>query len=211
MKYILGLLFLFFVGCTAPRVSHPHFDLAALPEYENGPGYKLEKFIPAAMSLQAMGREAGTAALIQASTNSELANPGVYEQVVVLCRMLFKFREGVEYRHPSLGHTDFFGDTTHADWPLEPIEVVDGYPFWIAPGYSVGGWRAPVSMYVNYCVTNCEWSTYKYRILTAEEKSAALAKLLSSPKWKRPLNENEKWSLSSQIVSTPLVEKGPKH
>lgn len=205
MQRFIALLLLLLAGCATSRVSEPRFDFAALPKYENGPGYKLEQFIPAVMSLQAMGRDAACAALLQAATNYDGASPGVYEQTVVLCRMLFTFREGVEYRHPPLGHTDFFGDTSHADWLLEPIEIVDGYPFWIVPGYSFGGARGPASEYVTYCITNCDWSTFHYRKLTGKEKRIALEKLLQSPKWKRPLDDREQWYLASQITATPLI------
>ena len=200
-------------GCACTSRKAANLDLSTLPESgmnskwdHKGPipasvyTWNLGGFIPAAMSLQAMGRQAGSQALLRAaSTVSETNSTDDYEKVVVLCRMLFKFKDGVTYRYPSLGHRDFFGDTTIDDWPIEPIEVIDGYPFWIVRGLSMGGYRGPVAIYVNYCITNCDWNTFKYRPLSTQEKRAALAKLLDSKKWKRPLSEKERWVLSSQI------------
>ena len=41
--------------------------------------------------------------------------------------------------------------------------------------------------------------------LYSKEKRIALGKLLSSRKWKRPLDDREQWYLASQITSTPLI------
>src|SRR5437879_2998607 len=133
MRRFLTFSFLFLAGCATSRVSQPRFDFAALPKLENGQAYKLEQFVPAVMSLQAMGRDAACAALLRAATNSEA---GAYEKTIVLCRMLFAFRDGVKYRYPALGERHFLGDTAYADWPLEPIELVNGYPFWILLGFA---------------------------------------------------------------------------
>lgn len=195
-------------GCKTSPPKPANLDLSALPgpgvNYWNHKGpmppsvytWNLGPFIPAAMSLQAMGREAGSQALLRAAAR---VSGDDYEKVVVLCRMLFKFQESVSYQYPSLGGRDFFGGTTIEDWPQEPIEVVDGYPFWIVRGLNVGGYGGPVSNYVTYCITNCEWNTFKYRPLSVKGKRVALAKLLDSKKWKQPLSEKERWVLSSQI------------
>ena len=197
MRRIIPLLLLVLGGCASGPVAQPNFSLAALPKHTSLPSYKMGPFIPAAMSIQAMGREAGSEALLRAAKTADFDD---YEKLVVLCRMLFTLRQGVEYRYPSLGHRDFFGDTSFADWPLEPIEVVDGYPFWIVR-LSFSGARSPdaAPRYVSYCITNCDWNTFKYRPLTPRQRRAAFAKLLHSSKWKRPLNDFEQSDLSSQI------------
>ena len=151
------------------------------------------------MALQALGREAGSAALLRAAATPETMDKSVYEKVTVLCRMLFTPRPGREFQRPSLGGTDFFGDTAYSDWPLEPVETVNGYPFWIAQGYRSGGFRSSVEQYVRYCIAECDWSALRFRELSATERRASLDRLLSSPKWKRPLDERECWFLSSQI------------
>jgi hypothetical protein len=211
LRRAIMILFLLLCGCASTSVAPIKLDLNSLPVSgvnawnRKGPipisvgTWNLGGFIPAAMSLQAMGRQAGGQALLVASENSASFTSDDYEKVIVLCRMLFKFIQGVVYRYPSLGYGTFFGGTTIDDWPTEPIEVVDGYPFWIAQGYYVAGYRGPVADYVSYCITNCEWNTFKYRPLSTAKKRAALAKLLSSRKWKRPLEKWERETLSSQI------------
>jgi hypothetical protein len=200
MKYLIPVVLLFLAGCSTPRVPQDRIDLKSLPALDGGGPYSLEPFIPTVMLLQRMGPKAGSEALLQAaSPAAEKADRFVFEKVTVLCRMLFTARAGSEFQRPSLGGTDYPGGTTAVDWPLEPIELVDGYPFCIAEGYRGGGFRHPVTGYVSYCITNCDWSTFRYRTLTMLEKRRALAKILASPKWKRPLNERERLLLSLQI------------
>jgi hypothetical protein len=210
LKIILVLL-LALCGCATSPVNERAFDLSRLPNDSNPWTYILDDFIPAAMSLQAMGSEAGSQALLRAAEDVDYkykAGHGGwydYEKVIVLCRMLFNFREGVRHPYPALGERVFFGDTTYSDWPLEPIELVDGYPFWIVRGFNMGGARSgdAASRFVSYCVTNCEWNKFKYRQMSINEKRAALEKLLRSPKWKRPLDQAERSILSLQIVGYP--------
>jgi hypothetical protein len=62
---------------------------------------------------------------------------------------------------------------------------------------------------------DCDWNPNRYKAITHEEKAAALAKLLASPKWKRPLDVQDKRFLSAQIVERPLgaraVPQPPRH
>jgi hypothetical protein len=199
MRVLVGLSLLVLAGCSKPRVAEQHFDLALLPPFDNGLPYRLEQFVPAAMALQSMGRERGFAALLRVAGTPETVDKSVYEKVAVLCRMLFTPRPGREFLRPSLGGPNFHGDTTYADWPLEPIEIVDGYPFWISRGYRMGGAGGPISDYVRYCIAECDWSALRFRELSAPERRTALSRLLMSPKWKRSLDERERWFLSSQV------------
>jgi len=195
MGLFIASLFLFLVGCASDRVDHRDLDLRVLPASEAT--FNPEPFISAAISLQSMGKDAGSLVLLRAANTADFYD---YDKLVVLCRMLFIFRDGIDYRSPSLGHREFYGDTTFEDWPLEPITVVDGCPFWIV-GLVFAGARSPdaASQYVSYCITNCAWNTFRYRQLNAGQKRSALAKLLQSPKWKRPLSDGEEFLLSSQI------------
>ena len=205
------ILFMLLCGCVATIPTPANLDLSTLPASGQNSGWNHEGpipasvftrnlggFIPVAMSLQAMGRKAGSQALLDAARTADFHD---YEKVVVLCRMLFEFRDGVDYVYPSLGQRTFFWDTTFADWPLEPVELVDGYPFWIVSSLAYSGARSPdaASRYVSYCITNCEWNAFKYHLLSTEQKRAALGKLLESKKWKRPLDERDRLVLSSQI------------
>src|ERR1700744_579176 len=100
MRRLIPFLFLFLVGCSTDHTDKAAFDLNTLPKDTNAYTYKLEGFIPAAMSLQAMGSTAGSEALLRAAKTADYDD---YEKIVVLCRMLFKFREGQHYIYPSLG------------------------------------------------------------------------------------------------------------
>ncbi len=98
-----------------------------------------------------------------------------------------------------IGGAGFFGGTDYSDWPLEPIELVDGVPFLITRGYVLGGLPEADEWYLHYCETNCDWSNSHYAIKTDQQKREALYKLLASPKWKRPLDTSEREFLSEQI------------
>lgn len=62
--------------------------------------------------------------------------------------------------------------------------------------------------YVQYCLDNCDWSPQRYRVGSAAELQAALDKLLGSPKWKRPLNEDDREILAAQIGPPIPIEEG---
>jgi hypothetical protein len=112
--------------------------------------------------------------------------------------MLFT-RRTVEFRRPYIGAASFFGGTSYPDWPLEPIEVVDGIPFLITQGYMLGGKAEPAQSYLRWCMANCDWSTVQYKSMSAQEGLDALAKLIGSSKWKRPLHPYEKEFLAAQV------------
>jgi hypothetical protein len=168
-------------------------DLASLPDLQSAK-YKAGPYITTAARLQEMGREPACQALLQAAhTNRES------QQIIVLCRMLFTKRSSSEFRRPLIGGAHFFGDTDYPHWPLEPIELVDGVPFLITQGYVLGGVPEPADAYLQYCMTNCDWSTIRFREPTAKQKRDALVKLVASSKWKRPLDSYERAFLWAQI------------
>ncbi len=120
-------------------------------------------------------------------------------ETIVLARMLFVARPGSKFRRPGIGGASFWGGTGYENWPLEPIELVEGVPFMITDGYMLGGVAETDEMYVTDCLENCDWSSHRYRVASADELQAALAKLLASPKWKRALRPREVTLLGLQI------------
>ena len=131
-------------------------------------------------------------------------------KIAILCRMLFVSRPGADFENPGLGGTIVLGDhpkiSSSADsvfkkWPLEPIEIVDGIPFVVVEGLVYEGSLDPwgTELYVRYCATNCNWSPTQFTPKTKEEKDAALHKLISSPKWQRPLGRRERDYLRKQL------------
>lgn len=160
--------------------------------------YKVDHCIHAAMTLQARGVEKACDTLLA------LSKPGHYDSdqnqlIFVLCRMLFVAKPGGEFRRPATGQAAYLGGTGCADWPLEPIECIDGVPFLIATGAASVGVAETRESYVQYCMSNCVWSSRHWRLPSSEEKRAALASLLSSKAWKRPLDERENKYLAAQI------------
>jgi hypothetical protein len=128
--------------------------------------------------LQALGREDACQALLaSAKTNAMLDH-----RYFVLCRMLFMQRGTNEFR-PPFPSMMYFGSFIGraADWHLASIELVDGIPFFLGGGFGGGSGRGPESAesYIRYCMDTCDWNTYRFSEVTAEQKSVALAKLLS--------------------------------
>lgn len=145
--------------------------------------YNVDPYIQAAARIQAFDRKTAVGYLRLIARDDDLHGGN---KVIPLCRMLFTKRAGGEFQRPSLGAAAFLGGTDYADWPLEPIEIVDGVPFMITGGYTVAGFPEPREKYLVYCLTNCDWSTVRFTPRTTAEKNQALDKLLASPKWKTP-------------------------
>jgi hypothetical protein len=155
-----------------------------------------------------MGREEAESRLLAlaqtASTNSHSTESE--QTTAILCRMLFTPRAGADFQRPAyLGAPAILGDppfsTSNANWPLEPIELVDGIPFAVEYGYTYEGFCDPhgAESYVRYCITNCDWSSISFTAKTEQEKEGALKKLISSSKWHQPLDSGEREYLRQQI------------
>ena len=168
------------------------FDISSI----NAAQFKSDDYIHAAISLQAMGKQAACQALLESAKTAAMMD-GRYH---MLCRMLFK-QQGTNTFRPSRLGTGMYWLGKAGDWPLDPIAIVDGIPFCIGGGSFGGGGQTPQTpeSYLNYCMTNCDWNTYKFHEVTAEQKRDALAKLLSSDKAKKPLNDFQKQFFSGQI------------
>jgi hypothetical protein len=169
------------------------FDVSLI----SGHDYKVDNYIRAAVSLQAMGQEAACQTLLGLQTNRNIG--GIH--AFVLCRMLFTHRGTNEFRAPLRhGFKDYLAERRE-DWPLNPIELVDGIPFCIAvmDGWSGAGPSESPEQYLRYCMTNCDWSTYQFHEVSGKQKSDALAKLLSLKQVRQPVSEIAKKFFSAQI------------
>jgi hypothetical protein len=158
--------------------------------------FKIDPYLEAAATLQLLGQEGAIATL-----KALAADDGTQgTRVIVLCRMLFTPKKGGTFRRPRLGWPHFIGfDGREANWPLEPIALVDGIPFLVTTGYSGSGLPETGSGYLAECVQKCEWSDVKYGPKTEVEKTAALNKLLHSERFMRKLDSTETQFLASQI------------
>jgi hypothetical protein len=156
--------------------------------------FKSEMYIRLAIELQALGREKAELRLHEIAKNGFTLG-----RAIILSRMLFKKRPGEQFTRPFIGGALFMGGTDYSDWPLEPIELVDGIPFVISRGYLIAGKPENDDEYVRYCETHADWSDLQYAVPTKQQEQAALAKLVTSPKWKIPLTDKERELLSRQI------------
>jgi hypothetical protein len=174
------------------------------------PGYSVDPYITAAVSLQTAGKEKAVETLTAFTRDLDKnwdkdVKLGIKEEwrhgpkVVVLCRLLFTAKPKEEFRPCGLGAPICLGGTGPKDWPLEPIALVGGVPFLVVEGYFGGGAPEPASSYLDYCVRKCDWNTERYQAKTGEEKQKALEKLLASKTWKNALTDEEKKFLSQQI------------
>jgi hypothetical protein len=176
-----------------PKGEKP--SLMSLPDfYEGGNGYRCDPYIRAAVRLQSLGREAALKALKEL-----VREEGEGKRAIILCRMLFAKRPGGEFRRPLLGGAVFLGGTSYSDWPLEPIEVVDGVPFLIVKGYILLGHAESSERYLDYCIADCVWNRVPFESKTPAETAKALAKLIHAAKWKRPLRDGERTYMADQV------------
>lgn len=162
---------------------------------KEGDTYRVDPYIAAAAALQAEPKTAADALkkLIKDADGDDK------DQAFILCRMLFTAKPKGEFRGPALGAPMFFGDRIDKGWSLEPIELVDGVPFLVVTGHDIGGFPEPASMYLDYCLKECDWTAEKCKPQDKEAKEKALAKLLADKRWKKELTKDDKEFLSSQI------------
>jgi hypothetical protein len=202
VKYLF--LFLLFSPLTVSAQKPDITNLKLLPSVSNLPhfrdviltNYNATPYIQTAQELQNFGREKAEKILISLTATSNFKN----DQAYILCRMLYSKPTSSEFREPWIGHINCMGGTSEKDWPLNPIEVIDGVPFMIVAEYRefYGGMESP-AQYVEYCRTNCIWNESRYTAKIKEERMIALQKFIKSPKWKRPLNADEIEWLTLQI------------
>jgi hypothetical protein len=152
--------------------------------------YRVDPYLAAAAKLRAAGQEKAVAVLRAAATDPK---------VIILCRMLFTAKPKGEFRRPMIGAPFCLGGSDGKDWPLAPIEVVDGVPFLVVAGYLLGGEPETPGAYLDYCLKECAWGTAEFKPRTAAEKEKALEALFASKTWKKPLTDGDRKFLAAQI------------
>jgi hypothetical protein len=191
-KTFSALVVLTVISLLVRAGEMPGTSLRELPAiYDRN--FKVDPYVQAAALLQSLGRAAAVVRL------HEMANERADARVIVLCRMLFVPRPGSVFRAPALGGPQFLGGSVSSDWPLQPIEVVDGLPFLITTGYFLAGKAESDEQYLQYCEANGDWSDYRYTLKTSQQKQRALGTLLASNKWNRALAASEQEFLVDQI------------
>ena len=151
--------------------------------------YKADQFIAAAEMLQSLGKDKAVAMLRQAMINRTASD----DTIIVLCRLLFTAKPGEKFRCPAIGEPVVIGGRDN--FPLEPIEMVNGIPFLVVSGYKMVEVPEPADTYLNYCLSDCDWGTFAYKPKTVPEKTMALEKL----NWKTPQTSSEMSFVASQL------------
>jgi hypothetical protein len=171
--------------------------------------HKVDPYIRAAVELQTLGKEQACKLL-----NSFLQKYGSpYRpapdnlsidglQIAPLCRMLFVKREGGEFRRIRYGSAGFVGGTDYADWPLDPIVIVDGVPFNVVTFITSTGEPEYAESYLIYCLENCDWNDFRFEVKSEAQKQTALQNLFLLPKLKNHLSDRSKELLSEQLVTS---------
>jgi hypothetical protein len=188
---------------TRPESAAAPPDDVALKGLGWADEYRVDPYIAAAAELRAAGKEKAAGVLRAAAKDPEVGSL----QVIILCRLLFTAKAKGEFRRAMIGAPHNLdgtaswlgGGSDRKDWPLEPIEVVDGVPLLVVAGYTLGGQPESPEQYLDYCLKECAWGATEFKPRTAAEKEKALAALLASKKWKKPLTVDERQFLAAQI------------
>jgi hypothetical protein len=151
--------------------------------------YRVDPYLRAAVELQALDRASAMDRLHDMAGDAHIT-----PNVIILCRMLFTGRRGSAdaFRPAGIGAPDFLTGT-QSDWPLWPIEVVDGVPFMIVWFIEIDGFPQAPESHLHYCEENCDWTDFKYTLKTPQQKQDALAQLLSSEKWRKSRVTDPAW------------------
>src|SRR5438128_2060640 len=119
----LAVLFVMVMPVMAAADEVQVTDLLDLPANE----FKAGAYLRVAQMLQAVGKEKACARLRELAAKDKDDWP--HTRTIVLCRMLFKAKQGSTFRRAYIGGPLWIGtkDTKEImDWPLEPIALVDG-------------------------------------------------------------------------------------
>src|SRR4051812_11002666 len=77
-----------------------------------GSSFKVSPYLRAAVAFQARGRDRAHQRLL------DFADTEGGEKAIVLCRLLFVPKPGLEFRRPNVGAAGCLGGTALDDWPL---------------------------------------------------------------------------------------------
>jgi len=178
---------------SATSVSVAHATPPTTPACDPFREYSIERMLDAAAHLRSLGKEQGE--LLLKRWAREDADP---LRTVVMCRMLYRPREG-PMRRPLLGGPVLLGGTTLQDWEHEPIALVQGVPVLVTTGYVLGGKPESAESYLSACSAAGSWISKGPKKPTEQQLRGILEAFLHDPRWKRPLTEAEKGFLRAQL------------
>src|SRR5262249_22316521 len=118
---------------------------------------------------------------------------------------------GDPLRPPILGEPWFLADTSGQDWPLEPIHLYQGIPFFIVKGWSLAGLAEEPSRYLAFCLASGVWVDRGFKAVAPADLAIFAQDFISSGPWKRPLDNPEQRFLLAQIESNTCSTAGGQH
>jgi hypothetical protein len=122
------------------------------------------------------------------------------DTVIALCRLLFRSREGGPLRRPMLGEPGFLGGgEPDGRWPLEPVHLFQGVPFYVVRLYGLAGLPESGPLYLSYCLRNGVWNGEAYPEFGDGELRAIAEEFIESGPWAEPLGNDERQLLLSQV------------
>jgi hypothetical protein len=219
-----------------PALSPSIIADLAISECHAGRAFRPEAYLEAAAALQALPQARAIEVLrewagsdyyqpdatlpVDLERQRKYAQTELYErQVIALCRMLFEAPPGKNFRAPFMAQSKSFGNLTAADWPLAPIALVDGVPFWIlnrpltvSPTVTVVAPRPDerAAAYLDYCLKEMQWTSRRYAPIASAALHASLEKLLHNPIWSGSLSPTDENLLAEQLTpqSFPRFQLG---
>jgi len=174
--------------CCCPLGAEEPFRMADCPSISGG-DYRPDRLVRAANLLIGMGADKAHAVLLsEAQKFLDGGGPSSArrdERIFLLCTFLYRADAPKPLRGPGLGAP--IVSLQLADWPCQPLALVDGVPLLVAWwGHLVaGGGRETGAEYLEYCKANGVFRKTPYEVPSKAEVLAAAAKLVSSPAWKR--------------------------
>jgi hypothetical protein len=161
--------------------------------------YKAHNCLALAIQLQQQatrwGKEFAVGELMRMAVQADPSEATVF----ALCRMLFVSRTPIPLRPPSLGEPWWLGETTAEDWPLEPIHLYKGLPFFVVKGWSLAGLSESPNMYLACCLLNGVWNDHPYPWVEEAEITCLASAFIETGPWRAPLPAWEQKFLRSQI------------
>lgn len=161
---------------------------------DNKSKYKVSTLLNSIISIQAMEPD-----LAKAYLKSMALKSTTEVHFYCLCRLLFTKSGSSWLRAPLLGNPDYLNGTDEVDWPLTPVELIEGIPFLVVKGYALKGTPESPAAYLDYCIEHGKWNRFRFKQPTGEEKQLALIKLISSKKLTGKLSKEEQQFLQNQL------------
>jgi len=203
------------LNASADHAPHRQFLVAPLTKIDlsklYGP-FRSESFLEAAIALQGLPEDQRLAELrTWAQVSADLRGRGdLDEQLIVLFRMLFAPGAGQTFWRVGSINPEFVGDSVgdssrnSADgsqpWPLDPIILVDGIPFFIENRSMIAEVTDSSKIELEHYVARMlPWTSFRYSTATLEERRKALVKLVNEHSWPRQLTGKEIMFLTDQV------------